>query len=256
MSDRSKTPVLRTAEHALQILESFTAEVTRLSTSDVARLLQISAPSAYRLLETLAARNFVRREPGSRKYILGFRPFEIACRARQGKGLVEVARPHIEHLAAVTLESAHLAIWDRGESLNVDRIESPHPVVLRTGVGSRLPAHASATGKCLLAFAPVALRQGFLSASRELKTFTPRTITEVAALAMELHAIRDRGYALATGEYHEQVVGIAAPVRDGAGSTVAAIGIGLPLHRAGPDRLDELVEQVVRAAEGLSAELA
>lgn len=256
MTVARRSPLLQAADHALQVLESFTSEVTELSAGEVARRLGVSTASGYRLLESLAARNFVQRDPGTTIYRLGFRSFEIACRARQGKGLIGVARPHLEDLAAQSLESAHLAIWDRGESLNVDRIESPHPVFLRTGVGSRLPAHASATGKCLLAFAPAATRQAFLASVREFKRYTPVTITEVAALGKELQAIRERGCALALGEFHEQVVGIAAPVRDGSASTVAAIGIGLPAHRAGPDRLGERMAQVVHAAEGVSAELA
>ena len=112
------------------------------------------------------------------------------------------------------------------------------------------PLHCSAHGKALLAFAPPGLVEEVLSSP--LERFTCATGTDPEALARELEKIRQDGYALDAGGYIEQLIGVAAPVRDHAGAVVASVGIVAPSQRVEADRLESLVSLVLETAGGIS----
>jgi len=88
-----------------------------------------------------------------------------------------------------------------------------------------------------------------------LASYTRNTITDLVDLEAELERIRDRGYAIDDEEYDEGLRCIGAPVRDHSGHVVAAVGIGGPVTRITPVRVDELAELVMAAARGLSRRL-
>jgi DNA-binding IclR family transcriptional regulator len=128
------------------------------------------------------------------------------------------------------------------------------PQVMETG--QRRPAHACALGKVLLAYEPSAAA---LLRLQPLAEYTPRTVTSARALARELAQVRRDGWALAAEELSMGTAGLAAPVRDRGGLTVAAIGVTGPVEqvcdfaRAPRGALVHLVQDAARA---VSRELA
>jgi DNA-binding IclR family transcriptional regulator len=120
-------------------------------------------------------------------------------------------------------------------------------------VGRRLPLHASASAKALLAWrAPEEVR-GLLRLP--LARFTPTTITDPTALEVDLSATRERGYATTWAELAEDLAAAAAPVRDHRGQVVAALAVSAPVSRVSREQLPALAEPVVRAAEELSRKM-
>ena len=122
--------------------------------------------------------------------------------------------------------------------------------------GQRRPAHACALGKVLLAYDPSAAA---LLRLQPLVAYTPRTVTSSRALALELAHVRREGWALSAEELQMGTAGLAAPVRDRGGLTVAAIGVTGPVEqlcdgsRAARPALVHLVQDAARA---ISRELA
>ncbi len=110
-------------------------------------------------------------------------------------------------------------------------------------------AHATATGKVLLAFAERPLPPG------ALKAYTTRTITERAALAAELERVRERGYAEAWGEREEDLHAVAAPVRGSHGELAAIIGVQGPASRFDAEAMQAAVEPLVEHANEVSLAL-
>ena len=92
-------------------------------------------------------------------------------------------------------------------------------------------------------------------AERGLASYTPNTITDLAGLEAELERIRQRGYAIDDEEYDEGLRCSGAGVRDHSGHVVSALGIGGPVTRITPARVDELAGLVMAAASGLSRRL-
>lgn len=88
-----------------------------------------------------------------------------------------------------------------------------------------------------------------------MASYTRTTTTDVDRLLAELADIREQGYAVDDEEYDEGLRCVGAPIRDHTGRVVAALGIGGPVTRVTPERVDELARLVIDAADGLSRRL-
>jgi IclR family acetate operon transcriptional repressor len=110
-------------------------------------------------------------------------------------------------------------------------------------------AHATATGKVLLAFGLPTLPPG------ALKEYTPRTITQRAALAAELETVRERGHAVNFGEREEDLHAIAAPVWGPRAELVAIVGVQGPSTRFGAGEMEAAVRLLHDHTQRLSQEL-
>ena len=138
----------------------------------------------------------------------------------------------------------------------LDRAESVvHTVRISYERGSALPVNAGAAALALLAWADPAETRTMLERV-ELRSFTPGTLTDVDALTTRLAEIRELGYSVTRGEVDNDVLGIAAPIRDDTGAVVAAVSVAAVASRVPPDRQDEVVQAVRTAAAEISDRLA
>jgi DNA-binding IclR family transcriptional regulator len=163
--------------------------------------------------------------------------------------LRRVAAPHLQALVAATGETATLSVAGERDAVTVDFVQSPSSVQGVAHVGRPSIAHATATGKIMLAFGGASLPRG------SLRAYTPQTITDRGRLAAELAAVRERGYASSRGEREEDLHAIAAPVRDARGQLAAIVGVQGPASRFGPDEMEGAVRPLLEHAVALSAEL-
>lgn len=238
---------------ALAILCVFSFADPILGVSEIGRRLELPKTTVHRLLATLVAEGFIERTEGGR-YHLGLKLYEIGQQAVQNHGLRQIGHGPLERLRNETGETAHLAILSGSDVLYVDRLESPQLMKLMTSVGRRRAAHATSTGKCLLAFGTphdvdVVLATG-------LPRLAPRTIATKSALKQSLAETRKNGYAVSLNESAPEVVSVGAPIFDRNGACVAAVSVAGPALRMPPDSLDRTIRLVVRTAAEISAGLA
>lgn len=238
---------------ALDILELLAGAPASVGLSEIAQRVEGPKATVHRLLATLQTRGYVAQDSRSGAYSAGVRCFELGSSWVQNLDLRVTAAPVLTDLNGDTRETVHLAIYDEGEVVYVDKLESPHPVVARSYVGRRCPAFCVATGRALLAFRPHEEIAWLLG--QPLPAFTPRTVTDPAELRILLQEVRERGYAVNHESYREGVGGVAAPVRDHTGVVVASVGCCVPEHRFGPDRFGLLCERTVLAADQISRKL-
>jgi DNA-binding IclR family transcriptional regulator len=116
-------------------------------------------------------------------------------------------------------------------------------------LGRAVPLHCSAIGKVLLAYGAAKLPAG------RLERRTDHSITSRAALAAELTAVRDRGYAVIDGELEPGLVAVAAPVYRDGGAVVAALSVSGPGTRLTPPRVADVAAACMTQASGLSTVL-
>jgi DNA-binding IclR family transcriptional regulator len=238
---------------SMRVLELFSATRREIGVMDVAALLSVPKSTASRWLSGMAGAGFLDRDPMSSRYRLSLRLGSLGDLARESTNLHRLALIDLQWLATTTEETANLAVLAGGESLNVAAVESPRPIIQTGWVGRRLPCHATATGKSLLAWRSSAEVKRLLP--KRLPKFTSRTITDVTLLLAELGRVRARGFSVAWGELEDDLAAVAAPVRDHAGTIVGAIAIGGPVSRIPRHRLAEYRDPVVQAARMLSERL-
>jgi IclR family transcriptional regulator, KDG regulon repressor len=245
---------IQAIERAVSILNAFSPEDPELGVTELAERLGLHKSTVHRFMVNLDAAGLVERNPRSGRYRLGLRIFELGGLVMQQMNLWDEALPFLEGLVHDTGETGHLAVLDGGEAIYIERVEARRALRVPSAIGRGYPAHATNLGKVLLADLPPE-RVEEIVAERGLAAYTPNTITELEQLEAELDRIRAVGYAVDNEEYDEGLRCIGAPVRDHSGHVVAALGIGGPVTRITPDRVDELAELVMTAARGLSRRL-
>jgi IclR family acetate operon transcriptional repressor len=244
---------IQAIERAVAILNAFSAEDPELGVTELAGRLGLHKSTVHRFMVNLEAAGLVERTRSAR-YRLGLRIFELGGLVMQRMNLWDEALPFLEGLVRDTGETGHLAVLDGGEAIYIERVEARRALRIPSAVGRGYPAHATNLGKVLLAdLAADRLRE--LVGDGPLGAFTPHTITDPTELEAELERIRAQGFAVDNEEYDEGLRCIGAPIYDHSGRAVAALGIGGPVTRITPERVDELAELVMAAARGLSRRL-
>ncbi|WP_430395573.1 IclR family transcriptional regulator [Ferrovibrio sp.] len=241
----------KTVQKSLVLLDLLSRSREPRGVAELGRELGLPKSNVFRLLDTLVEGRYVRRREQDSRYELTLKLWEMGMMSFSQERLVEVARPFLDRLANETGESVHLAIYDEGESVFIDKRDGTHPVRGVTQVGSRAPAYCCATGKVALAYcAPGEVAR----VTSRMKRQTPSTITSAPVLQRELKTIRQQGYAVNRGEWFEDVWGIAAAARNEADSMAASIGIWAPKHRV-YKRVEALGKTVAVMADALSVAL-
>ena len=243
---------IQVLQRAMRLLCSFDHDHPEMGVAELARKLDLPKPTVYRILVTLESGGFVQQKPNT-KYHLGFRLAELGLLALQQVSMRDEAMPFLRDLLEECQETVDLAVFDTGEMVYLEVLESPQPVKIAAQAGRRLPAHCTASGKAYLAYASeedleAAVTQGMVSC-------TPNTICDLELLIEDLRLTRQRGYSISLEEFELGIKAVAAPVTDSSGQVVAAIAIAGPAYRLPPERVAELGEAVKRTAQGLSEHL-
>jgi DNA-binding IclR family transcriptional regulator len=136
----------------------------------------------------------------------------LGARALRSNDLRSASRAELETLAQQTGESVTLEVLAGDRVLILDEVTGQHLLGSTQFIGTLWPAHATSTGKALLAEISDAERRSIVHAP--LAKLTSRTITTLAALRDELARVQRRGYATAIEELEAGYVAVGAAVRN------------------------------------------
>jgi DNA-binding IclR family transcriptional regulator len=233
----------------------FGADHPEWGTSEIARAARLPVPTAHRILVALTARRYLARDERTRRFRLGPAALELGGRARAVLDLREAALPVLRRLARETDETALLTVpnSERDRSVCLERVESSQPLRLSVEPGRRLPLHAGASQKALLAF--LAEDEIDRVASGLLERLCRATITDADALRTNLAEVRECGWAISFEETNVGVWGVAVPLLDEGGRAVAAVGLAGPSARLSPDEVLDHLERLRDGAVEITAPL-
>jgi len=226
MAERIGSRKIQSLERALDVLEALQRGPRRIS--DLARDTGSSKATVHHILATLEDRRIVVREPGSFRYQLSWGIYELGAGVVHGTGYNSVIPPLISELAEEIGETTLFAIEEHGEALVLYRGECTTSVLVANNIpGRRIPMHATASGKTLLAHSPHLLRR----LATTLPAYTPKTAITRQAVERQLQAVRRRGYATCWEEHEISLNSIAVPVFGVAGVLAGALTIAAPSGR-------------------------
>lgn len=203
------------------ILEAIAASSGRLGLSAIARQTGLPKPTVQRLCGDLLAQGLLERSGDA--WVLGPKLFELGQRVPSRRRLRDVTLPFLERLSRQTGHTVHLAAIEGDSVVYVEKFAGRDAVATPSEVAGRMPLHCTATGKCLLAFAPADQIERVLAAP--LERHTPRTIVSPQVLRDELASVR----ALGVAHEHDEVVtgfsSVAAPIFGLLSSALGALSV-------------------------------
>jgi DNA-binding IclR family transcriptional regulator len=247
----STIPGTRAVLRVLSLLQAFPEDKPRRSLTDLAAEAGLNKSTAHRMLSVLEQEGFVHRSPDSGAFQLGPEMIVLGSRALRALDIREAARPELEFLAEATGEHATLESLVGNEVLILDEVRGRGLLGISSSIGTRWPAHATATGKVLVAHAEADL----LVPTEGLPAVTQHTVVSPDRWSRTLDEVRARGFATNIEELEYGYASVAAPVQDGEGKTSVSLSVGGSVQRLTQDRLPALAERVQEAAFRLSERL-
>jgi IclR family transcriptional regulator, acetate operon repressor len=203
------------------ILDAFRLREDYLTLSQLAERTGLPRSTTHRLANELIELGLIRRSHDG--YELGLSIFEIGNRAARTAGLQEVALPYLGRLLELTQQVVSVAVLDGTDVVYVDRLHAKRNARMRTGIGSRLPAHCTALGKVLLAMSDPRVTEQVIA--KGLEPHGPNTITDPVKLRAHLAGVKSKQVAFDILESNATNLCVAAPILDFADKPVAAVSV-------------------------------
>ncbi|MEH7485000.1 IclR family transcriptional regulator [Neobacillus drentensis] len=208
----------------LEIIKLFNEEQSSLSLSEIAKQLGVSRTVPYRLLFTLQNMGYLSQDENTKHYKLSPKVLELGFSYLNSLKFPEIAQPYMEKLRDEIGASCHLSILDGQEVVYVGSAPVRGVSAINVNIGMRLPAHATANGKLLLAYqSKESLRQMFHVSN--LTPYTDKTLITPSEFQQQLETIRQKGYSMTSGEFHPGIRSVAAPIFDRTGEILAALNV-------------------------------
>ncbi len=244
---------VQSIERAFSILEEIARSRDGISLAELSKRVGLHNSTTFHLAKTMVALGYV-RQLKDKRYRVGRPLFALAASSLDDVEMVSLAMPVLEDLSRETGESGHFAVSMGGDAVVViARTGGAGAFQLTDRVGVVRPAHCTALGKIILAAMRPEQLDRYL-AHAELKAFTPKSITKVAAMRREIAEVRRTGTAFDDGEFDPELRCVAVAVRDFTGRLIGALGISGPVWRLSIQTLQARAKLVEAAAERLSAE--
>lgn len=215
---------VRAFARGIDVIEALGSRTAGSSIATVADATGLSRAAARRLLLTLVERRLAATD--GKLFTLEPRVLNLGLAYLNTLPYWPYAQPALEDLRARTDESCGMAVLDGGHIVFVMRIPAHRILAMNANIGTRLPAHCVSMGQVLLAGLDDEEFEAFAS-GRTLERATPSTLTSLADLKTRIEQVRARGYAWVDGELDPAVCGIAVPLKNRAGRTIAAINVSL-----------------------------
>jgi IclR family acetate operon transcriptional repressor len=251
----SRNGAIQSVDRALTLLELIGELGGEATLSQLAERTKLNMSTCHHLLATLVGRGFLAKAAGRRTYVLGPRILHLSQVCLRQVDLPQRAQPFVDRINATTGETVHLVVLQGDELVTLLKRDARHAVRVEAGtVGKSAAAHATASGKAILAWLPEGQIMRILEA-RGMTRFTPNTITDPQALLEELRLVRRNGFAMDREELQPHVICIGAAVRDHSGAVVGSISVSTPTMRADEAHLDLIRSEVQAATRALSADL-
>ena len=213
---------------------------------EVAETLAMTRAAALRVLATLEHLGYVRCS--GRAYSLTPRVLGLGYAYLSSLGFRAVAKPIADALMRQTGETVSIGVLDGADVVYVLRSEARRIIRIDLSAGSRIPAYLNSMGRVLLAALPAPELEQYLAALKPVAV-TRRTVVRKPELRKVIAGVRAAGWCYIEGEVEESIAGIAAPIRDRSGATVAAFNLSLVHSRHSQRQIrSELLPRLIAGA--------
>lgn len=250
LADEGGRERLEALEKGLTVLRSFGHEVRSLTVQEAALRFGYPRAAARRVLLTLEQLGYLARS--DRAFSLTPKVLELGYAYFASLDLPKLAEPFMRQAVDAVGETCSLGVLDGGDVVLIARVEPVQVMRLDLRIGSRLPAYAHSMGRVLLAGLPKEGLERYLETA-PLRAITRFTVHSKAGLRRTVNEVARLGWCVSQSELVDGISGVAVPIRDPAGRTIAAMNLSMILgSRTRETLVDEYLPRLRHAADEIS----
>lgn len=245
---------IQSLDRGLAVVRAFSDEQSLLSLADVARITGLSRASVRRALLTLETLGYVGSRQG--RFYLRPRVLDLGYAFLSSSNSIDLTQDHLRRLSARIGESVSACEYDDGDIVYVARAAAETIMPIRIGIGRRLPAFCTSTGRVLLSeFGEAELSEFFRTYPRE--KLSPATVVDEAELRDVIAQVREQGWSANNQELDLGARSVAAPIVGASGRYLSAVNVSVSTSRVSMEQLlDEYLPQLLDTTSRISSELA
>jgi DNA-binding IclR family transcriptional regulator len=248
------TALVKSAMRTLDLLEFLTISKNGFLLSDMSKELDIPISSMHSLISTLEYRKYLVRDQSSHRYHIGPKFIQLVASGSISVDLVSLASATLDRIQSECQEAVTMSVLQSDKIVFISNRPSSSIVQVVNKVGTTLPAHATGSGKVMLAHLPPGDVDRIYPEST-LPPKTERTLRTKANLKRALFKAKEQGYAYDEGESEEGVWAVASCVKSSIGLPRAAVSIVVPQVRVRENKIPKWTEMIVDAALEISMKL-
>lgn len=245
---------VQTLERSLDVLEVLSQADEALGVTEIGNRVGLHKSTVHRILQTLAYRGYVEKEKDRDRYHLGIKIVELGIKFFDDLQIRKVAEPFLAELAKTFDEVVHLVLYDEGEIVYLDKMESSQVISMRSRVGRRALMHCTAVGKAILAsLSETEVRH--IMATKGMPKLTQKTIITIDDMLKELIEIKRTKIAKDDEENEMGIICLGTPVLDYSGRAIGGVSVSGPANRMEEKGLDKIGAELRKVGEEISAKL-
>jgi DNA-binding IclR family transcriptional regulator len=242
-----------TVSKALKLLDYFSNDLPEIGLTQFTRLTGHNKATVLGLLTELVEMGFLEQDMERKTYRLGPAVLRLANVREQTFPAQEAARPILAALCETTTETVHLSMLEGDTLSTIAQQETlKHGTRVMIDPAVRLPLHATASGKAVMAFQQPGALEEWLETPFE--SFTSETVTDAEVLRSEVSEASQTGFGRSRDGFEKEVYGIAAPIFDAKGIAIGAVAVATPTSRLDAELIDIIEVALRKASQQLTKE--
>ncbi len=222
--DRSSALFVQSVEKAMGILSAFHHAERPLTLTELATRAGVDRSAAQRMVHTLRALGYIRRDAGGHGFLPGLRVLDHTLDYLRLDPLVRQSTPVLQQLRAAVKQRVDLSLLDGLRVVYAVRLQTTQQTLNASLVGHSVPSFCSSGGWAMLSRLPEARAHEIVERS-DRRPFTQQTITDVDDIMAQIAQTREKRYALTMNQILDGEIAVAFPIMNSKGEPLAAIHI-------------------------------
>lgn len=231
---------VRAVDRALDILLCFTIR-TDWAMTEIAEHVGLHKSTVHRMLATLEEKGFIERDRQTERYHLGLKVWELSANLSRAEDQATIWLSELVRLRDELGETVSIYVRDGMERVRIQAVQSNEPIRRVAPVGARLPLHAGASSKVLIAYAEPAVKEMILQDEQFQNN------VDMASYEQQLLELVELGYATSVEERESGVAAISAPIFDRFGQITAALSVSGPASRLTMQRMQQYAARMMES---------
>lgn len=229
---------LKSVERALKLLECFTVDEPELGVTEISKKLDMHKSTVFNIINTFENCGYLMKSAATGKYKLGLKLLQISYNMYATQDVRKILYPYLKEVSLKTEETVYLGLLCDDEVIYIDAIHSSNNNRMNNNmIGIKAPVYCTGIGKALLS--TMTNEEVLKIIPKQLKRFTPNTITDPAVLIEDLEKIRKRGFSIDDMEHEYGIKCVGIALKGVSGQLVCAVSISGPSLRFNYSDIEE-----------------